>query len=297
MAAELEPLPPTVEWEQFWEEQDGLQPGQHVSVFGPTGTGKTYTLIWFCEDAPSHSILVVTKGADDIVERLVKERGWILATDVNDIFTTDGKPGRLLSRTWGDRWERQQRPPQRVVFKPTVPAGAVRSRADHLQAAVEALVDRAYEFCAQHKQTKLLVAIDETMYAAMELGMERPLVVIWNEGRSMRLSVAAAMQRPAWIPKSSKSAPSYVIIFDTSDPDDLVELARMLGVPTKTLRAWLDELPEHHHILGRTRGRGQRVYVSRVVIRKKEQPNDGRGERDSEGVSPARTARPKTPRG
>jgi hypothetical protein len=270
MATEPEPLPPTVQWEEFWDDQDGLQPGQHVSVFGPTGTGKTYTLLWFCEDFPSHSILVVTKGADEIVGRLVKERGWLLATEVDQILTSDGRPGSLLKKSWGDRWEkRKERPPQRIVFKPTVPAGSVRSRADHLQAAVEALVDRAYEYCAHSKESKLLVAIDETMYAAMELNMEKPLVVIWNEGRSMSLTVAAAMQRPAWIPKSSKSAPTYLIIFDTSDPDDLSELARMLGEKPLTLRSWLDQLPEHHHLLARTRGRGRRVYVSRVVIRKR----------------------------
>lgn len=266
---DVEPLPERVEWESFWEEQGGLQPGQHVSVFGPTGTGKTYTLIWFCENAPSHSILVVTKGADEIVDRLVKERGWQLATDVDDIFTRDGKPGRILSRTWGDRWERRQRPLQRIVFKPKVPRGSIRSRADYLQGAVESLTDRAYEYCAEQRSAAVLVAIDETMYAAMELDMGRPLVVIWNEGRSMKLTLAAAMQRPAWIPKSSKSSPSYVVIFDTTEDDDAIDFARMLRVSPATVRSWLGQLPEHHHLLSATRGQGRRVYVSRVVIRKR----------------------------
>lgn len=259
----------TVDWEAYWEGRGGLQPGQHVSVFGPTGTGKTYALVWFCEDFPSHSVLVVTKGADEIVGRLVKERGWQLATEVSDVFGPGGKPGRLLRRSVGDRWERRERPPQRVVFKPKVPAGSVRGRADHLQAQVESLIDRAYDYCAAAKGHHVLVAVDETMFAAMELDLSRPFVILWNEGRSMGLSVGAAMQRPAWIPKSSKSAPSYVVIFDTSEPDDIAELARMVGVPPRELRVMLDGLADHEHLLLETRGKGRRVYRSRVVIRRR----------------------------
>ena len=279
MAEATEPLPETIGWEEYWQAQGGLQPGQHVSVFGPTGTGKTFTLISFCEQSPTHSVLVVTKGADETVERLVKERGWLLATDVDEVFTAAGGEGSLLRKTWGDRWEKRERPPQRIVFKPKVARGSVRSRAEHLQGAVEALIDRAYDYCAEHKSSSVLVAIDETMYAAMELDMSRPLVVIWNEGRSMQLTLAAAMQRPAWIPKSSKSSPSYVVIFDTTEADDAVEFARMLRVSPATVRSWLEQLPEHHHLVSATRGRGRRVYVSRVVIRKRPEQTKAKGRR------------------
>lgn len=262
------PDPPRVDWEQFWAEHD-FDPGTHVSIFGPTGTGKTYGLIYFCEDFPSHSVLVVTKGRDEIVSRLVKERGWSLATDVNDILTEAGKPGRILRRSYSDRWERRERPPQRIVFKPTVPQGSVRGRADALQGQVEALIDRAYEYCAASSKTALMVAIDETMFAAMELDLSRPFVMLWNEGRSMQLSLGAGMQRPAWIPKSSKSAPRYVLIFDTTEPDDLADFAKMMGVKPTDLRGWLDNLGDHEHLLLETRGRRRAVYVSRVVIRKR----------------------------
>ena len=113
-----------------------------------------------------------------------------------------------------------------------------------------------------------MVAVDETMFAAMELDLSRPLVILWNEGRSMGLSVVAAMQRPAWIPKSSKSAPSYVVVFDTTEADDTVDLSRLLGVEPRAVRGWLEQLPEHHHLLAQTRGRGRQVRVSKVVIRK-----------------------------
>lgn len=268
---------PEINWEEFWEDNP-LKPGQHVSVFGPTGTGKSYTLVSLGELFPSHSILIVTKGADDLIGRLVKERGWILAKDVDDIFTGSGKPGRVLRKSWGDRWEKRERPPQRIVFMPEVPVSSVRGRADYLGVQVETLLDRAYEYCRQARGNQLLVEVDETMFAAMELNLQRPFTMFWNEGRSMGLSFAAAMQRPAWIPKSSKSAPTYIVIFDTSEPDDLADLSKVAGfAKSRDMRAALDQLPEHHHLLVVTRGRGQRIFQSRVVIRRMSEDKPRKG--------------------
>lgn len=257
--------PPTVGWEEFWDEQGGLKPGEHVSIFGPTGTGKTTGLVWFCEQSPNHALLVVTKSRDRLVQRLVRERGWLLAREPDDVLLANGRAGKALRKTWGDRWEKRDRPPQRIVFHPQAPKGSsLRARADILRGQVETLLDRCYE------HGNLTVGIDETMFAAMEMNLSRPFVMIWNEGRSLGLSMAAAMQRPAWIPKTSSSAPRYVLIFATTDPDDLDDLRKIAGFNTRReFQAVLDRLPEHHHLLVKTRGAGRRVYVSRVVIRKR----------------------------
>lgn len=265
--------PEAIEWEAFWQQQGGLKPGQHVSVFGPTGTGKTTALVYFCEQAPKHAILVVTKSKDRLVQRLVKERGWQLATDPDDILTGRGSSGRLLRRSWGERWDGREKPPQRIVFHPKLPKGlSIRQRAELLEPHIDAVLSRAYE------RGELLVAMDETMFAAMELNMGKPFTLVWNEGRSLGLSFAAAMQRPVWIPPSSSSAPSYLLIFGTTSPKDQRILADMAGYDNlRDFRADLDSLPEHHHLLVVTRGTGTRVYTSRVVIRK---GNGGSGEKE-----------------
>ncbi len=262
--------PADVDWETLWDERDGLKPGQHVAVIGPTGSGKTYALTWFAEDFDGHSILIVTKGADDLVERLVSERGWLLVRDPDDLFTPDGKPGKVLKRTSSDWWAKRDRPLQRIVFMPAPPTRSLRDRSVYLETAVETLLDRAYEYCRRTKSARLLVAVDETVFAAMELGLNRQFTIIWNEGRSLGLSFVTAMQRKAWVSKSSESAPTYILIFDTYSPDDLAELAK-LGRFTKTaeLRAVLDDLPEYWHLLIVTRGRGRQVFRSRVVIRQR----------------------------
>lgn len=257
-----------VEWEAWWQTRGGgVQPGEHVSVFGPTGSGKTRALIWMCETYPDDSVLVVTKGRDSVIRRLVRERGWQLAHDPDDILTAAGKPGRLLRRSAADRWERRPRPRQRIVYQPAVTADGVRGRAEQLEPLVETIIDRAYSHCRAASADNMMVAVDETMYAAMELHQAGPLVTVWNEGRSLGLSLAAGMQRPSWVPRSSKSAPSYLLIFDTVDPEDLRELAGMVGVTPSVLRDMLDRLPPHHHLLIATRDRPRAAVQSRVVIR------------------------------
>lgn len=259
-----------VDWETFWEEKDGLEPGQHVAVIGPTGSGKSYALTWFAEDFPGHSILIVTKGADDLIARLVKERGWLLVRDPDDIFTPDGKPGKVLKRTTSDWWAKRDRPLQRIVYWPQPSTRSLRDRSAYLESSVETLLDRGYEYCRKTKANKLLIEVDETVFAAMELNLNRIFTIIWNEGRSLGLSLATAMQRKAWVSKSSESAPTYLLIFDTYSPDDMIELAKLGRFPrTADLRAELDDLPEHWHLLIVTRGRGRQVYRSRVVIRKR----------------------------
>jgi hypothetical protein len=260
-----------VDWEDFWRQEGGFKPGQHLSVVGPTGTGKTYTLIWFAEQFDGHSILVVTKGDDEMIERLERERGWTIVRDVDDIFTAQGRPGRLLRKSLGDRWEKRERPAQRIVYWPRVDTTNLELRAERLQAALQALVDRAYEYCRSARSHRCFIGIDETAFAAMELGMNRRFTIVWNEGRSMRLSLGAAMQRTAWISKSARSAPSYVIVFGTSDPDDLADLAKLAGYYRRTgeFREIFDDLDEHEHLLIPTRGRGAKPVRSRVVIRKR----------------------------
>lgn len=258
-----------VSWEQFWDEHPPEQ-GVHVSVFGPTGSGKTYTLISLAERFPGNAILVVTKGRDRIVQRLLKERGWVLARDPDDIFDAHGRPGRLLKKTVRDWWEKRDgRPPQKIVYHPNVNVAAS-SRAEALEPYIREIGDRAYEYCRRADSTSLFLGIDETMFAADELKLGKQFVIFWNEGRSLGLSFVAAMQRPAWIPRSSKSAPSVYVIFPTSDPEDLAELAKVAGYPSREFKPLLDSLGPHEHLLVIGQGgRDRQVFRSRVVIRKR----------------------------
>jgi len=270
---------PVVSWEELWlggAGPDGgrepllqWEPGEHVSYIGTTGSGKTTAIVSLLEMTPQHAVLIVTKNRDKLVTRLPSERGWQLAREPEDVFRLMGKL-TPRDREW---WEGQrERPPQRIVYWPKLPAGtSLEERGELLRWRVSAILDRAYE------RGDVTVAIDETTFASEELGLRRSLNQFWNEGRSSGISILAGMQRPALVPKVSRSQATYLGIFRTPEPDDQRALAEMAGFADRaTLRKEIDSLPRFHHLLVNTRTGD--MYVTRVVIRKKRAAG-GRGAR------------------
>lgn len=249
-----------VGWEELWSERLLWEPGEHVSYIGTTGSGKTTAIVSLLEQTPQHAVLIVTKNRDKLVTRLPKERGWQLAREPEDVFRLMGKL-TPRDREW---WEgKRERPPQRIVYWPKLPAGtSLEERGELLRWRVAAILDRAYE------RGDVTVAIDETTFASEELGLRRSLNQFWNEGRSSGISIVAGMQRPALVPKVSRSQATYLGIFRTPEPDDQRALAEMAGFADRsTLRQEIDSLPRYHHLLVNTRTGD--MYVTRVVIRKK----------------------------
>lgn len=261
-----------VDWETLWigDENGGpvleWKPGEHVSYIGTTGSGKTTAIVSLLEMTPQHAVLIVTKNRDRLVTRLPKERGWKLCREPEDVFRLMGKLTPRDREWWnGDR----ERPPQRIVYWPKVPAGTtLDERGEALRWQVAAILDRAYE------RGDVTVAIDETTFASEELRLRGALNQFWNEGRSSGISILAGMQRPALVPKVSRSQATYLGIFRTPEPDDQRALAEMAGFADRsTLRQEIDRLPEHHHLLVNTRTGD--MYVTRVVIRRKRAGKSG----------------------
>ena len=260
-----------VGWEELWDDRLEWHPGEHVSYIGTTGSGKTTAIVSLLERTPQHAVLIVTKNRDRLVHRLPTERGWKLAREPEDVFKLMRTRLTPRDREWWDG--QRERPPQRIVYWPTLPSGtSLEERGSLLSGRVAAILDRAYE------RGDVTVAIDETTFASEELGLRRSLNQFWNEGRSSGISIVAGMQRPALVPKVSRSQATYLGIFRTPEPDDQRALAEMAGFADRaTLRQEIDSLPRFHHLLVNTRT-GE-MYVTRVVIRKKRAAAGGKRER------------------
>jgi energy-coupling factor transporter ATP-binding protein EcfA2 len=249
-------------WEEMWE--DGTiewEPGQHWTVVGPTGIGKTTVLVDLCERSPHHAVLVITKNKDSLVTRLPKERGWVLVDNLADFK-------KQFKRSWGDRWEKRERPAQRIVYHPKLEQISLRNRADVLGDRVEELLTYVYYEGSAHGGVS--IAIDEATGASQQLGLQKPLTLMWDESRSNNVEVLAGLQRPAYVPKASENAATYLVIFGgMTNDDDLLALSKMAGyTDRKQIREALEALPEHHHLLVKTR-KGKFLVESRVVIRKR----------------------------
>ena len=258
-AAERAPLVSWAELRKYlathWER------GQHVSIFGPTGAGKTTVLTTLC-GAPGHRpvVLVVTKHKDDLIRKL-RQRGWKVCSTVDEVE-------RAVDGGFVERWVRFKNPDEvaaeaRVIFWPDTPE-SIRARRRELGKSIEDLLDYCYA------RGDITVALDEALYVAEDLKLGASLRACWHEGRSSGVSLLAASQRPSWLPKSAYSSPTFLVMFSTNDPDDLKRLGDIGGgLDPRMLRRELQLLSEHEFCFVAPRDRPPWVVRSTIPPPKK----------------------------
>ncbi len=136
-----------------------IEPGEHVTIVGPTGAGKSTVLIEIAEMLPD-TVLVVTKRRDELLSGL-RRRDWTIVRDVKE-----------LRRPWrgsiGERYFGNGPAPLRVVFWPK-PGSTIRATRKAQAESVRALLDWA------HARGRVAIGIDEAMYAVEDLQLAAEL--------------------------------------------------------------------------------------------------------------------------
>lgn len=230
---------PEVPWELLAPRLErAWKPGQHISIFGPNGYGKTTAAVELGEMSRAPTIMLVTKKRDRLVAELPK-RGWTLTR------TLEQTRNALDHSTTGERYFGTDagRPPARIVFWPTA-TGGLEQRRKKLRTIAERLLDWAYD----HGQITLIV--DEGLFLIRSLRQGENVEMLWHEARSSGVSLVMLAQRPSWLPHSAYSAPTYLLMFSTNDADDLKRLSDMGGsLDPKPLRAELQLLPMYEFLV------------------------------------------------
>jgi hypothetical protein len=233
------------------------KPGQHVSIFGPTGAGKTTVAVELIEATDTSAVLLVTKSRDRLISDL-ERRGWTVCRSFHEVR-------KLASnrRSFSERMG--YGPPRgrvRVVYWPHV-GGTIRQRRSQLSELMQEACDWALH------RGQMTLAIDEALYAVEDLKLAPELRTLWHEGRSSGVSLLACSQRPAWLPKSAYSSPTYFALFRTSDPDDLKRLADIGGgLDTERLRLELRLLDRHELCFVLPREQPPEIVRTRAQVRK-----------------------------
>lgn len=186
--------------EEFLGRRWIYRPGEHVTVLGPTGSGKT-------------------KLAYDLLSRTARPRslpGVVLVMKPQD------RPIIQWSRAAGFRIVRSWPPPPNMRFwEPYHPAGWVvwpKHTFDpdvddaHLWSVFRQAIISSY------KRGRRIIFADEVMGLSKELGLERELNAVWTRGRAMGTGLWAASQRPAHIPLNAYGQASHLFI--ANDPDE-----------------------------------------------------------------------------
>lgn len=198
--------------------------GEHVTILGPTKSGKTHLAYQLLERTASPEIpamVMVMKPRDKTTRKFMK---GVVHREV----TSWPQPPSI--------W-RPHKPPFWIVwprhaFDPDIDAYA------HYQVFRSLILD-------SYKRGKRILFADETRSLERELGLSRELVTVWTKGRSMECGLWAASQVPKFISTEAYSQVEHVFLANIPDQRDQERFGEISGVDPYLVRHVVQQLKRH----------------------------------------------------
>lgn len=220
-----------------WEEMYGyltaeFKQGDHVSILGPTGTGKTHMALAIAE-IRTYVLVVATKPRDPLVDDAIGHGYYLIPSNKLEIPYVEGRPYYKHVVYWPRLTERMARKlPQ---------AQHIRAR----KALQKPLVQGALGYVDFNGHWCILLDEGTWIYKDLRLGDDVDSAL--NQWRTNKASIIILGQRPAWMGRYVLSMPTHVFLFQTSNVDDAKALGDLSGANTKLVKELVQNLDHDRH--------------------------------------------------
>jgi hypothetical protein len=220
--------------DEFFGERWRYRSGEHVTLLGPTGSGKTHLLGDLAKHTASkanRAILLAVKPRDDTVDAIAKR--------LNLAVTHDWPPSRGQRIIHDDK-------PGWVVW-PRFSFDPARDRRKVHEIHRRVLLD-------SYRRGNRLLIVDEAYLLTNIYDLEDELVELWTSGRSMGAAVWGATQRPAYVPLWMYDQADHLFLANEPDARARQRYDEIGGIDRHLVENLVMNLDEHEFLYIRRDG-------------------------------------------
>lgn len=221
------------------------QQGEHVTLIGPTGRGKT-TMALALLPLRDFTVIIGTKprDADETLNRLIWRRNWRRPLE------GPGPDDYLRVRRWPG--PPAEHAPRQVVWPRFRTMADVPHQREVVQATLRG-VFAAGSWC---------VFADDVNHLIDSCKVDEELKMLWRMGRSTGVSLVTALQRPRHAPLEAYDQATHLFIWRDNDDENVKRLGDLGGAhDRKTIRADVADLDKHEALYLNTRT-GRKVVTT-----------------------------------
>jgi hypothetical protein len=213
-------MPPFVSWPEYYSYMaDNWNAGEHMSLVGMTGSGKT-TLMRELLDIRDYVCVIATKPRDASLYEPLLKKGYKVV----------------------DKFDPENIDDRKIVFRAPLTDITPEAEATQRAAIRNALLGiyRTGGWC---------VALDEVRYLSEQLKLVRELNLLWLQGRSLGVTLVAGTQRPVSVPLNMFEQATMQINFQIPGREDRKRASDYTGKFQGQVMEASAQLPKHEFLM------------------------------------------------